>query len=306
MTHERVVQNTKLFLTREDGATLALGEGEDFEIYNISGLGLGELSKETSGSALSDGEVWLGSKLLHRVLDITTRWDTALERRAFMDFFQHNMRFDVRVLFNDENYFGSCLLNEAYEAEDHKGRLFAGSYIELSLYFDDPYLYTDTLYTYHIGFPDRPFFNFYTQPEQHYIAVPPGAGYIHIFSLIVAARQVTINNPSSTANGILAEITVRGVVRNPILRNETTGMYIKLGRPTLPLTLEPGDILLINTQQRFVAATLNGVDILQQYLTIGSRMIQLQAGPNLIKVDADLGPEQLSCKVTFRGKVLAL
>lgn len=304
--NDRIIKNTKIYLTRQDGATLAFGEGEKFEIYEISGLGIGEVEKETAGSALNDGELWLGSKVTHRILDITTRWDTASYRATFMDFFQHNMRFDARILFNGDEFSGSCLLDEAYNAEDHKGRLYVGSDIELSLYFDDPYFYTGTLYDYQIGFPEEGYFNFYTLPEQHEIAVPPMTGYEYIFSLITEAREYAVTNPSSTANGIQAEIIALGKIRNPILRNLTTGLELKLGRPGLPLDLVPGDVLLINTQQRFVAATLNGVDVLQRYLTIGSRMAQVQPGLNYLMFDADEGGNMAECRITFRGKVLAL
>lgn len=282
MSKDRIIENTKIYLTRQDGATLAFGEGEKFEIYEISGLGIGEVEKETAGSALNDGELWLGSKVTSRVIDITTRWDTASGRAAFMDFFQHNMRFDARIVFNGEDYHGSCLLDESYNAEDHKGRLYVGSDIELSLYFDDPYFYTATLYDYQIGFPVDGYFNFYTLPEQHEIAVPPMTGYEYIFSLLTETQEYAVGNPSSASNGILAEITALGNIRNPILRNLTTDMELKLGRPGLPLNLVPGDVLMINTQQRFVAATLNGVDVLQRYLTIGSRMAQVQPGLNYL------------------------
>ena len=133
MTKKRIIQNTKLYLTRRrDGATLNLGEGESFEIYEIKGLGIGEMEKEDSGSALADGALWLGSKVTGRTVDIVTAWNTDTDRSTFTYFFTHRDRYDVRLLYNDENYCGSCVLNDSYEADNHNGRLYSGSDIELS------------------------------------------------------------------------------------------------------------------------------------------------------------------------------
>lgn len=308
----RIIKNTNIYLTRSDGVTLAFGEGKRFEIYGVKGLGIGEIEKETTGSALSDGELWLGSRITNRVLEITTRWNTAANRRTFTDFFQHNMRFEARVEFNGDNYYGSCVLNSAYELEAHEGRLFSGSEIELELYFDDPYLYTETIYKYQIAAAGLPYFNFYTNPANHVYAVPPGEGYIHIFSLLTEVAEYTITNPSSTSNGITARIKASGNVRNPILRNITTGMQFKLGLSYDPLIMTSGDELVINTQLRFVSAELTRtntsqpVDVLLRYLTQDSRMVQVQPGLNKLMFDADQGANMASCEISFRGKVLAI
>ena len=119
-------------------------------------------------------------------------------------------------------------------------------------------------------------------------------------------QEYAIENPSSTENGVEVEITAAGIVRIPILRNITNNQTLKLGRPNLPLVMQPRDVLKINTQARFVSATLNGVDILQRYLTINSDMVQVEPGRNVLKFDADEGGNLASCRIRFRGKILAL
>ena len=99
MTKDRIVQNTKLYFTRrKDGRALAMGEGENFELYEIKGLGIGEVEMQTTDSALADGVLWLGSKVTGRTIDLTTYWDAAETRSAFADFFVHNDRFDLSLM----------------------------------------------------------------------------------------------------------------------------------------------------------------------------------------------------------------
>lgn len=296
----RVVTNTLVHLTRQDGQTLSLGEGQQFEIYNITGLGIGEVELDTTGNALMDGETWLGSRIINRVVEIESEWHTSGHRSVFTDFFQHNMRYDAEIVFNGTSYYGWCVLREAYDAEKHGGRLYSGSDIDVALYFPDPYFYTDTVYRYQIGYGTANNFLFYTEPEQHVIAFPPGPGLIHYFSLFREAQEYMVTNPSSTPNGIEAMIVATGEVINPGIRNITTGLFIQFR-----VTLVPGDELYINTQRGFIQATRNGQDIMR-YLTLQSRMIQVNAGVNILLFDPDQGSSNAACEITFRGKLAAL
>jgi|GEM_PF-1424724 len=300
MSAGRIVTNTIIHLMRADGAKLSFGEGQRFEIYSIKGLGIGEVEKETVGNALMDGELWLGSRVLNRVIEIESEWHTADRRSMFTDFFQHNTKFAVEVVYNGSRYFGSCVLHEAYDAEDHGGSLYSGSEIEISLFFPDPYLYTETVYQYQIGHDTT--FNkfFYNYPEQHSIAFPLRTGFSYFFSVFREAQEYTINNPSSSENGFEASVRASGQVVNPGITNVTTGLSLQFA-----LTMVPDDVLYVNTQLGFVTATLNGVNVLR-YLTMASRMIQLQPGSNTLIFAPDQGSSLASCEISFRGKVVAL
>lgn len=297
---QRVIQNTIIKLTRPDGKKLIFGENQRFEIYRLTGLGVGEIEKDTTGNALMDGEMWLGSRVLNRILEIESEWYTADARSYFTDFFQHNIRFEAEIIFNGSSYYGSCVLDEAYDCEQHGGSLYSGSGIEVGLYFSDPHLYTNTVYRYQIGKETTYNFLFYTQPEQHSLAVPSGAGLIHYFSLFREAQEYTINNPSSTPNGIEAFIKAEGEVINPRITNLTTGMHLQFN-----LVLAPGDELYINTQRGFIQATKNGADIMR-YLTLPSRMLQVKSGENKLVFNPDAGANKAGCEISFRGKVLAI
>ena len=300
MSTGRIVANTIIHLTRNDGVKLSFGEGQLFEIYKIIGLGIGEVEKETVGNALMDGELWIGSRVLNRVIEIESEWHTVDQRSFFTDFFQHNTKFAVEVIYNDSRYFGSCVLHEAYSAEDHGGSLYNGSEIEIALFFPDPYLYTETIYRYQIGHDTTLNKLFYNYPEQHSIAFPPRTGLAYYFGIFREAQEYTINNPSSSENGFEATITASGQVVNPGVTNITTGLSLQFA-----LTMTPDDVLYINTQLGFVTATLNGINVLR-YLTMASRMIQLRPGRNTLLFSPDQGSSLASCEISFRGKVVAL
>lgn len=303
---KRVISDTKLLFTRRgDGKTLAMGEGEVFEIYDIKGLGIGEVEKETAGNALQDGELWLGSRVLNRVIEVTTAWGDAQLRSQFVDFFQHNVRFDVELLFNGATYYGSCVLDEAYDMEQHKGHLHETSGIDLQLYFDDPHLYTDNVYRYQIGSAAENHTLFYNTPEEQAIAFPPCDGFCHIFSLLMEAQEYRIVNPSSTPNGVEVCIQANGNVENPRIENLTTGQFLQVGRPKVPLKMTAGDVLYINTQMGNIQVLLNNVDVMR-HVSFESRMVQVIGGPNVLLFGAASGADRASCEVSFRGKVLGV
>lgn len=301
----RVIANTKLFLTREDGKKLALGEGETFEIYKIQGLGMGEMEKETAPNALQDGALWLGSRVLSRVLEIETEWTSARARAHFIDFFQHNTRFQAEILFNGQTYYGNCVLDEAYEMEDHGGDLYNTSSIEFGLYFGDPYLYTDTVYRYQIGKAMEYHTRFWTSQAEWEADMPEGDEYGYVFSVLLEAQEYHIENPSSTSNGIEAVIRAAGNVRNPRIDNKTTGQFIQIGYSGLPLNMSSGDEIYINTQMGNIAVQFNGKDALR-YLSMDSRMIQVEGGKNVLLFSAVSGAAMGACEIKFRGKVLGV
>lgn len=297
----RVIADTKLFFSRPDGQSLAMGEGEEFEIYGIRGLGIGEIDRQTTGNALYDGELWLASRVLNREMEIQSEWGTVRQRLRFTDFFQHNVRFSVRLLFNGSDYYGSCVLSERYEHDDEGGGwLYGGDMITLYLYFDDPHLYTDMLYQYAIGYGSQGAAKMYTDPVDYERVIPPGTGFIHVFSTFSEAQEYVIENPSSTPNGIQAVITAFGNVENPRISNLTTGEHVQINT-----RMTSGDTLRINTQIGFIEAVLNETDVLR-FLSLQSRMVQLAAGKNTLLFSADSGAQSANCEISFRGKVLAL
>ncbi|MCL1888880.1 MAG: phage tail family protein [Desulfovibrionaceae bacterium] len=295
---ERVITDTKFFFTRQDGRTLNMGEGEAFKVYSVKGLGIGELDRKTTGSALQDGELWLGSRIMNRSMEIRTEWLDANQRAAFVDFFQHNTRLNLRLLFNGSNYYASCVLEEPYEMEEHEGNLYDTSGIVLYLYFDDPYFYSDTSYRYAIGARVEPNFRFYTTEtayRHHEDAVN-----IRYFGILGEPQEYRVFNPNSTPNGIEARISTNGMVVNPSIINLTTGRHIQIRT-----TMLPGDEIYINTQSGLVAVTKNGKDA-KRDLSFQSHMIQVVPGENILFFNADSGAQVGICEISFRAKAVAL
>ena len=290
---ERKISNTNFILKRADGHTLSFGENSIFGIENINGLGIGNLKKDVAERAGEDGSVFLGMRVIDRVLEITARWDTAHKRAAFVNFFTPRKGMDFELTFNGSKFYGYCFLDDKYDAEKHGGNLYQDSQIDFALWFPDPYLYTETQYSYEIGYSLTPMFMYPIGPHE----INPGQ---YIFSVINEAQVFTINNQNPTENGIQVIITASGQVVNPKIVNITTGEYTEF-----ELTLEEGDVLYFNTESGFVSANLNGEDVLFN-LTIGSEMISLISGENKIQFIPAAGANKSSVRVSFRGRVAAV
>lgn len=292
----RIITNTLIYLTSDiTGETVSFGEDCDFDIYDIKGLDIGDIEKEVAGNALNDGSIHLGSRISQRTLDIKSEWLTLHQRTKFKDFFNHKAKFDVKIIFNGANYYGTCVLNESYNTEDNNGSLYSGSQIELSLLFPDPYLYTDVKYSHSIGYEEAPMFWFSKFIEDFHTETGG------VFGIIQEPNVYIINNPNSTPNGV--EITIKATnvdLVNPIITNQTTGKYTKL-----LLTVEPDDILFINTQLGKVECKLNGADVIK-FLAVGSDLIQVINGDNNLIVSADTGGQTAYVKVEFRQRIIAL
>lgn len=292
----RIITNTLVYLTSDiTGQTVSFGENCDFEIYDIKGLDIGDVEKEVAGNALNDGSIHLGSRISQRTLEIKSEWLTLQQRNKFKDFFNHKAKFDVKIIFNGSNYYGTCVLNESYNTEDNGGSLYSGSQIEISLLFPDPYLYTDIKYSHSIGYEEVPKFWFSKFIDTFYTATDG------VFGTIQEPNVYIINNPNSTPNGV--EITIQATnvnLINPIITNQTTGKYTKL-----LLTVEPNDTLFINTQLGKVECTLNGADVIK-YLAVGSDLIQVINGDNNLIVSGDTGGQTAYAKIEFRQRIIAL
>ena len=290
---ERKITNTNFTLKRADGQTLSFGENSVFKIENINGLGIGNLKKDVAERAGEDGSVFLGMRVIDRVLEFTTRWKNASERASLVNFFIPRKGMDFELEFNGAKYFGYCFLDDKYDMEKHGGNLYQDSQADIALWFPNPFLYTETQYSYEIGYNLEPRFMYPIGPEE----LTNGS---FIFSIITEPQLFTINNQNPTENGVQVIITASGQVVNPKIINQTTGEYTEF-----ELTMEEGDVLFFNTESGFVSANLNGEDTLFN-LSIGSEMISLISGENKLLFSPAAGANESSVRVSFRGRVVAV
>lgn len=293
----RIISNTNIYLTSSlTNTTLSFGEGGLFPINEIKGLDIGEIEKETAANALNDGSIFLGSRVTERVLTIKSEWGTAAERKTFKDFFNHRAKFATTIVFDGRNYYGSCVLSKPYETENNDGNLYSGAEIELELYFPDPYLFTDNVYDYSIGYWECTKFWFSKTITKYLDYNPQGT-----FAVIQEPAIYTINNPNSSENGIeVRMLSAYSPIVKPKIFNLTTGKYMEFD-----ITVPTGSLLYINTQMGYIEAKMDNIDILR-YLTMGSDLIQVSSGTNQLLVSANAGAGVAECNVTFRERIIAL
>lgn len=106
---------------------------------------------------------------------------------------------------------------------------------------------------------------------------------------------VNVYNDGDVQTGIRAELHALGVVKNPSLLNVDTQEFIKLN-----MTLEAGDVLSISTGYGRKEVTLKRRGIVSnafRYMDVDSTYLQLTAGDNLFRYDAESNLENLEVSI---------
>lgn len=93
-------------------------------------------------------------------------------------------------------------------------------------------------------------------------------------------------------------ITFHGPSVNPVVRNNTTGEYIKVNR-----TLSENDVLFIDTSDATVE--INGENVFN-WIDLGSTFWKLQLGDNEIQYTADSGKEEASLNIEWQEQFIAV
>lgn len=93
-------------------------------------------------------------------------------------------------------------------------------------------------------------------------------------------------------------ITFNGPSTNPVVRNNTTGEFIKVDR-----TLEKGDVLVIDTSDALVE--INGMDAFP-WIDINSSFWKLQIGENEVEYTADAGAEEAELVISWQERFNAV
>jgi hypothetical protein len=115
---------------------------------------------------------------------------------------------------------------------------------------------------------------------------------------------VNVNNVGDVDCAIRIEFTALATVVNPSLFNIYTQKYIKVKR-----TLHAGDKLVINTAfgNKKVNLIVNGVTSnVFNYIDLGSTFLQLTAGDNLFRYDAESGIDNLDVSIYHRPQYIGV
>jgi hypothetical protein len=102
-----------------------------------------------------------------------------------------------------------------------------------------------------------------------------------------ASMIVEVNNNGDVRNGMIVKFKASGTVVNPTLICADTGEYIKVNH-----TMQAGETITVNTtygnKSVMISDAVSETDIISD-LDIDSTFIQLEAGSNTFKYDADVG-----------------
>lgn len=125
-----------------------------------------------------------------------------------------------------------------------------------------------------------------------------------------AEKLKTIQNDTAADNvGLTLTITVSGNVTNPSITRVESQQTMKTGTALKPLTLKPGDTLVITTgvNDKHIYLTADGVrEEINEYLDESSEFIQLMRGRNTIGYNAEAGSEYMNVLAEFRYRYLGV
>lgn len=130
------------------------------------------------------------------------------------------------------------------------------------------------------------------------------------FASIVVQKMVEFYNDSTASNiGFTIVIDTEGDVSNPRIYQLETDEYIQIGNDSYPLNLQYGDQLTISTvtNNKNVYLKRDGVTTnINNYVTEGSKYIQLVSGTNTISYSASVGEDNLRVLIKFKNKYLGV
>jgi hypothetical protein len=115
---------------------------------------------------------------------------------------------------------------------------------------------------------------------------------------------VNVINNGDVKTGLRAEFRAQGTLTNPSILNVNTGEFIKFD-----ITMQPGDILTINTAYGEKVVKLNSGGVITdafQHLEIDSTYLQLAVGDNLLRYDADTELDNLEVSIYHNNNYLGV
>lgn len=166
--------------------------------------------------------------------------------------------------------------------------------ITISLLCNDPF-FSDTEYTVELMASWQAGFEF----THEFTSEKEEIGYREM-ELI---KDITNNGTTDTV-GMIITLEALATVTNPIVRNITTGEYIKLD-----YTLNTGDVVQIctETDKKNVYLISSGEKTsINGYIDEDSEFIQLQAGLNTLQYEAESGTESLNVAIEYKKKYLGV
>lgn len=277
---KRIWSNLEFILTDTNtGETLHLGEGS--KTYPSISSDEALFNALQSFTVEEDEGRTIPIKLLLRNMNET----------AFLNAFLNPKRkYNLKVIRDGLNYYTQCRALEPEPAgiddlygDSQKGITYT---VNLQLLASRNYFESDPISSNSVG----------SQLSENFMF---GVSYPldmkqYIFSVKLPIQPVVVNNQGGDNIGFTLTITPQASLINPILRNETTGLEMKIF-----IRAEVGDTLIIDTRDKTVS--LNGV-YYENVKRIQDNWLKLELGNNTLKFDADTGGGSADAYIVFRNK----
>ena len=294
-----------------NGKTLKMGPGQDIDITAVSGLESSEVEISTSDNALVDGASVDGKKIKPRPIHIEASFRSN----------KNNPENRAKVIkFFNPKYTGKALItnmgvsrNIEYELE---GWTFAANRnmdsrlkLLVDLICPDPYMLNVDNFgknmaniTPLFAFPWRMLSQRMATGKLDYNAKTRGlllggsaSGYRTLH------KEVVLANDGDVPTGVQIQfVAARGPVSNPKITNTGTGQFMRVSAE-----MAPGDVLLIDTNDRHQVITLNGINY-YQHIDRRSEPFKLAVGDNYLEYDADANYTNLDVNLFYAPKYLGV
>lgn len=228
-----------------------------------------------------------------RKIPIEVYINNANDINEFINFFEatkynNRYRYSLATFFNGNKYNSTITTDDqAYEitkVEDLYGtETQPTSTIKLELIMDDPFFYSDFSYNEEIGVGTKALFKFPYKPNGKLI-----------FSKTQSLQPHIIDNEGNEDNGVIIIITSSENLKNPKIKNDTTGLSMGFN-----LSASLNDIIVIDTIKKKVE--VNGTEVFN-VKNLFDKWLRLEKGKNQISFSATSGAERCKVRIKFYKK----
>lgn len=262
----------KLIFDNNRGQTFEISVLSPFHLDEAEGLDSMENEFVTSKNYNEDGVTFVGSTLKERniVINGRIRTDKEINRASMIKFFNPKHDFTLQYTNGNINRYIRCKVEKTPVISKDVFPAFLISLLCPHPWWFDKEIKTEIAYW--VGTFEFPL----EIPEETGIEM----GYREPSSI------VNVNNTSDNVAPLKLQFKATGTVVNPSIVNVGTQELLKI-----EMTLQPGDVLTINTERgnEYVQLNRNGViSNAFNYLSIESDPhLSLEVGDNLLRYDAD-------------------
>lgn len=305
-----MTKNTLTIVLTCNGKTLRMGPDEEIDITAVSGLESSEVQISTSDNALVDGASVDGKKIRPRVIHIEASFRSN----------QNNPENRAKVIrFFNPKYTGKALITNMgvsrsieYELEGWTFGLMRSMDSRLRILADllcpDPYMLNVDNFGKNMA-NITPLFAFpwrmLAKRAGDKLEYPAEARGMLLGGMPTGYRtlrkEVVLSNDGHVPTGVQIQfVATRGAVVNPKIINTRTGQFMRVC-----VTMQQGDVLLVDTNDRHQVITLNGINCYQR-IDRKSEPFQLAVGDNYLEYDADENYTNLDVNLFYTPKYLGV